>query len=360
MIVLNNISLQLKGFRLRDITLRIAPGEYRILLGPTGSGKTVLLETIAGLHLPQSGSIFLHDRNITNTTPENRNIGVVYQDYCLFPHLTVFDNIAFGLKLQKKTRSEIAHMVDEMAGFLNINHLLKRTQQYLSGGECQRVALARTLVLKPSLLLLDEPLSAVDRLTRNHLRFELQRIHRELGLAVLHVTHDVSEAFLLGDTMTVMRDGKIEQDGTPDGIFQKPATRFVAELLGIKNFLPVIIMTGSVLEVQGLGKIHSTESFFAETTQEGGRYIALFPDWAVELSPARTPSAYFWQGSATVKKIRYTDNMVQVVLETVGNIPIFTSFSRREMNGLADNLTLGSSIQAGILQQGVHLLAEDL
>jgi ABC-type Fe3+/spermidine/putrescine transport system ATPase subunit len=353
MFSLQNVCLQLGDFSLADVSLCIEQGEYRILLGSTGTGKTILFETIAGLHIPQSGRVILHDTDITREAPEDRNIGVVYQDYALFPHLNVYENIAFGLKLQKKTQQQITQDVCEIAEFFNISHLLKRSQRHLSGGECQRVALARTLVLRPDLLLLDEPLSAVDSKTRTHLRQELQRINKELGQTILHITHDLSEAFLLGQTMTVMHNGKILQNGTPESIIRQPATRLVAELMGIKNFLPASWRADKTLHIQGLGRCSWQESL--ENAKPP--LLVTFPDWAVEVNPQNSPSSYIWQGDCSVKNIQATDNQLLVTLMTADNQIVYTAFSRRESDQFGSLLQPGQLQSVGICADSVHILA---
>jgi len=236
--------VELEEFRLCDVNLDIAAGEYFVVLGPTGAGKTVLLETIAGLHRPRRGRILLAGEDITHAPPERRGIGFVYQDYALFPHLSVAGNMAFGLRLRGMGRGEIEKHVAAIGRLLGIEHLLHRMPGTLSGGEAQRVALARALVIEPRLLLLDEPLSALDPETREGLQRELGRIHRELGTTTIHVTHDFEEAVALGDRIAVLREdrldkglreGRIVQVGRPEEIFRRPANEFVARFVGVRN-----------------------------------------------------------------------------------------------------------------------------
>jgi len=236
--------VELEEFRLCDVNLDIAAGEYFVVLGPTGAGKTVLLETIAGLHRPFRGRILLAGEDITHAPPERRGIGFVYQDYALFPHLSVAENIAFGLRLRGMGRGEIEGRVAAIGRLLGIEHLLHRMPGTLSGGEAQRVALARALVIEPRLLLLDEPLSALDPETREALQRELGRVHRELGTTTIHVTHDFEEAVALGDRIAVLREdrldeglreGRIIQVGRPEEIFRRPANEFVARFVGVRN-----------------------------------------------------------------------------------------------------------------------------
>jgi len=238
------LGVDLEEFRLCDVNLDVAAGEYFVILGPTGAGKTVLLETIAGLHRPLRGRILLAGEDVTHAPPERRGIGFVYQDYALFPHLSVAGNIAFGLKLRKMGRGDIEERVTTIGRLLGIEHLLHRRPGTLSGGEAQRVALARALVVEPRLLLLDEPLSALDPETREALQRELGRIHRELGTTTVHVTHDFEEAVALGDRIAVLREdrvgdvkreGRIVQVGTTEDIFRRPANEFVARFVGVRN-----------------------------------------------------------------------------------------------------------------------------
>ncbi|MBI5788180.1 MAG: ABC transporter ATP-binding protein [Candidatus Schekmanbacteria bacterium] len=230
------LNLRLDDFNLRDINLKVRAGEYYIILGPTGSGKTVLLEALAGLRPIDSGQILFSGQDVTGLPPEERNIGMVYQDYALFPHLTVKENIAYGLKKRKMGESQwIEAQIGRLGEFLNIDHLMKRYPINLSGGEKQRVALARALAIKPQLLLLDEPLSALDRQSKRRIQGELRRIHKELEQTILHITHDMEEALSLGDKVAVMEGGKIVQAGTLTEVFQKPVNPFVAGFVGHDN-----------------------------------------------------------------------------------------------------------------------------
>ena len=235
MIEVKGLNIRLGEFRLVDINLRVEEGEYFVLLGPTGAGKTVLVECIAGLHLPDSGRILIDGRDVTSSPPEERGVGYVPQDYALFPHLTVYENIAFGLRLRKVPQEEEREAVSEWVEKLRIGHLLGRHPLTLSGGEKQRVALARALVLRPKVLLLDEPLSALDERTREGLVGELKAIHRETGATTIHVCHNFEEALALADKIGVINEGRIVQVGTPEEIFYRPRTEFVALFTRAEN-----------------------------------------------------------------------------------------------------------------------------
>ncbi len=357
MLRLENISLALGGFRLRSINFHIRAGEYRVLLGPTGTGKTVLLETLAGLHTPQQGHIYLNNRDITKTPPEDRHMGVVYQDYALFPHLSVSDNIAFGLRIQGRERNTIRTAVRDMAGFLKIEHILTRTPRNLSGGECQRVALARALVLQPHVLLLDEPLSAVDRLTRDHLRGELKRIHQELAITILHITHDLTEAFFLADRMTVMQEGVILQEGTAEAISQKPATRFVAELLGRKNFIPARVDSNGLIQVKGMGMLDP--GLLLSPPEKERKILISFPGSSVVFSSSASPETCWWQGRTRIIDMNSTSDRVDVKLALPDRTSIQTMFSRREMNSLPFSMEPGMEVDTGISRENLHWLPLD-
>ncbi len=236
MLKLENIKKKYNDFSVRDINLEINKGEYLVILGPTGTGKTVILEIIAGLIKEDQGSILFKGKNITDYSPEDRKVAMVYQDYMLFPHLNVRENIVFGLKTERNYDEQtIEKQLKEMVELFGIFYLLKRDVNTLSGGEKQRVALARALITSPEVLLLDEPLSALDPATAENLIAELKKIHEKLGTTTLHVTHDFVEALALADKIAVMNDGKIEQIGDAEEVFQKPVSNFVAEFVGSKN-----------------------------------------------------------------------------------------------------------------------------
>jgi molybdopterin-binding protein len=250
-IKVDGVSKELGEFSLRDISLEINKGEYFVLLGPSGVGKTILLETIAGIYHPDRGRIWLEGRDITDLRLKDRHIGIVYQDYMLFPHLKVEENIGFGARSRGNRQGII-----EIANLLGIGHLLSRYPKTLSGGERQRVALARALVTNPKALLLDEPLSSLDPQIGEKLRAELRRIHRLTGVTVIHVTHNFEEAFTLGDRIGVMNEGSIVQVGEPNEVFRKPSSEYVASFLGIENlFRGKSTRLGSITDIE-INHIH--------------------------------------------------------------------------------------------------------
>ncbi|MBN1251206.1 MAG: ABC transporter ATP-binding protein [Bacteroidales bacterium] len=236
MLKIKNISKKYKNFALKDISFEVKKGDYFILLGNSGSGKSLLLELIAGLINANSGKIFLNDKDITNYKIQNRKIGLVFQDYALFPHFTVKENLLFPIK-NKKTRIE---KVNEIADLLNITHILHRFPEKLSGGEAQRVALGRTLITNPEILLLDEPLSSLDVQLRSGLRHLLKKINQN-GQTIIHVTHDYDEAIALASKVAVIDNGKIIQQGDTDSVFKNPSSEFIANFIGLKNFFKSIL-----------------------------------------------------------------------------------------------------------------------
>jgi ABC-type Fe3+/spermidine/putrescine transport system ATPase subunit len=238
MISVTGLNMEWGTFALRDVNLEVPSGEYMVMVGPTGSGKTLLLETIAGLHRVRSGEIRLDGRDVTKEAPEERGIAMVYQDYALFPHLSVADNIAFGLKRRRRVPAETLRRVDEVAGMVGVGHLLRRKPGRLSGGEKQRVALARALAVSPRLLLLDEPVSALDPETRETLLGELKRIHDAWHITAVHVTHDLNEALMLGGRIAVMGEGSIRQVGRAEEVLRRPVSEFVARFTMTRNIFP--------------------------------------------------------------------------------------------------------------------------
>lgn len=240
MLELKDISKSYGSFKLRNINLMIREGEYFVLLGRSGAGKSQLLEIIAGLRSPDNGSIFLNGKEITGEKIQNRKIGMVFQDFAIFPHLTVYENIAYPLRIKHLPRKEIRFMVGKMADNVNISHLLDRKTDDLSGGEKQRVAVARTLVTSPDIILLDEPMASIDTTLRDDVRRLLRKING-MGMTIMHVTHDYGEAIRLAHRVGVIHNGKILQTGTPDKVFSEPVNKFVARFAGIRNFFPVDI-----------------------------------------------------------------------------------------------------------------------
>ncbi|MGM1028733.1 MAG: ABC transporter ATP-binding protein [Actinomycetota bacterium] len=222
----------------RDLDLQIAPGEFFSMLGPSGSGKTTVLRMIAGFEDATSGQILLDGVDVTTAAPFDRTVNTVFQDYALFPHMTIADNVAYGLRVRKTPRARISEQVAQALDQVRLSHVADRLPHQLSGGQRQRIALARALILRPRVLLLDEPLGALDKQLREQMQIELKQIQREVGITFVFVTHDQEEALTLSDRIAVFNEGRVEQVGTPREVYEYPQTAFVASFLGISNLIP--------------------------------------------------------------------------------------------------------------------------
>ncbi|MFZ1551370.1 MAG: ABC transporter ATP-binding protein, partial [Anaerolineae bacterium] len=239
------------------VSLSIAQGDLVTLLGPSGCGKTTTLRLIAGFEFPNSGQILLDGAPINDLPPHQRGMSMVFQSYAIFPHLNVFENIAYGLDVQKRPRDEIKRRVARVLELVELTGLENRAPNQLSGGQQQRVALARALVMEPKVLLMDEPLSNLDAKLREQMRTEIRRIQKRLGITSVYVTHDQVEAMTLSDQIVVMNQGQIVQIGTPDEIYRRPRTRFVADVIGQANFIEGAVRQrrGDHLVIETLGGV---------------------------------------------------------------------------------------------------------
>jgi molybdate transport system ATP-binding protein len=243
-----DLHVDLGEFSLRGADLAVAEGDYCCLIGDSGAGKSVLLETVIGGFRPKKGQVLLRGEDVTAWTPERRKLGIVYQDFMLFPHLSVFDNIAFGLRQGRRNLSQLDKQVGDIAARVGIEGLLHRNIKTLSGGEQQRTALARALIVEPQVLLLDEAFSALDIASRERLRHLLRQLVKDLHVTVLHVTHDMEDVWALADQVAVLHDGEILQTGSPEHVFSCPRPGFVADFLGASN-----ILEGAVQECDAVG-----------------------------------------------------------------------------------------------------------
>ena len=222
---------------LEPTDLAVQAGEFLTLLGPSGSGKTTLLQMISGLVAPSAGRIEIDGRDVTHVEPGKRGIGMVFQSYALFPHMSVWDNVAYGLRMRRKSRDEVRAAVDDALAMVRMTEYAKRFPKELSGGQQQRIALARCFAYRPSVILLDEPLGALDKKLREHMQSEIRRLHKELGATFVYVTHDQDEALTLSDRICLMNQARVEQVGTPADLYDRPATRFAAGFIGHSNLL---------------------------------------------------------------------------------------------------------------------------
>jgi molybdopterin-binding protein len=350
-LLIRDLSVKLNDFILSDINLEVHKGEYFVLLGPTGAGKTVFLESIAGIIPLRSGTIHLNGDDITNSDLEFRKVGFVYQDYALFPHLTVEENIAFGLKNTGRSFLEdrsspgektpqklyIQNKVEEICSLFRITHLLHRKPDTLSGGEKQRVAIARALIINPRVLLLDEPLSSLDPETRESIQHELRLIHKKLGTTTLHITHEFEVAVALADRIGVMIDGKIIQIGTPREIFRQPHNELVARFVGVRN----IFRGQHILDEDDCGYLKLNGFEFASISKlEGDVRASIRPeDILLSKQPLHSSARNNFKGKVIHISDRGTFSYVTVQLpsskkdgETLDLVVLITQSSAEELS----------------------------
>lgn len=262
-----------------NISLKIKRGEFLTLLGPSGCGKTTTLRMIAGFEHPSNGSILLENKHVENKQPHERNVNTVFQNYALFPHMTVFDNIAYSLKIKNINKKEISKRVNDMLNLVQLSGYEKRKPNQLSGGQKQRVAIARALINRPKVLLLDEPLGALDLKLRKQMQVELKRLQKKLGITFIYVTHDQEEALNMSDRIAVMNKGIIEQIGTPEDIYERPKTKFVAGFIGESNLIKVSIekVDKDKFSIAIGNKIMNIDSI-SLSTNEKDVYISIRPE----------------------------------------------------------------------------------
>lgn len=337
------ISKDWKEFRLREISFEVNEGEHFVILGPSGAGKTVLLEIIAGIIEPDSGWVHLNGRDVTDLPPEKRGLAYVPQNYALFPNMSVYDNIAFGLKVRKVPKAEIERKVREISKVLGIEHLLHRKPKTLSGGEQQRVALARALAVEPPLILLDEPFANLDVQTRSRLIGEMKRWREELGFTALHVTHSFEEAVSLGDRVGVMLNGRLVQVGSVKEVFSKPASEEVARFLGFEN----------IIEGAAEGRKLKANGVEIELPVEvrGRVRVGLRPeDIILSLEPIRTSARNEFR--ATVESVEELGPLVRVHLR-VGNLRLRAFITRSSM--LEMRITKGKEVYVSFKASALHV-----
>ena len=313
MIEVKDLTVEMGNFSLKEISFKVNRGDFFIIMGPNGAGKTMLIESIAGLVPVKNGKVIIDGEDVTGLPPEKRNISIVYQQPYLFPHIRVIDNIRYGLNFTTTGRNDKKKLLDKYIEVLNLKHLLNRYPSTLSGGEAQRVSLARALVVNPKVLLLDEPVSSVDPGSKHSIKELLLRIKRVTGVTTVMVTHDFSNALYLGNRAIIMNNGMLAQYGTIDAIFSNPATKFVADFIGAKNIFHV--------------KFNGSKALLGEITVETGRvvprkegYIAIRPeDISIGLSKIETSmrnsfigtvsyiqsSGYFFEIGVMVKRFLF-------------------------------------------------------
>ncbi len=322
-----------------DVNLEIASGEFFSLLGPSGCGKTTTLRMIGGFESPDSGRILIDDRDVTDDEPEVRPLNTVFQNYALFPHLNVFDNVAFGLRFEdpkpatEKVRERVMRALDLVA----LGSFAERKVPALSGGEQQRVALARALVLEPSVLLLDEPLGALDAQLRARLQVELANLQRQIGITFVYVTHDQHEAFTMSDRIGVMREGKLVQVGTPREIYETPATVDVARFVGAANVIDATVVAPGSIDVGGV-------RFAAHDARHAGVATVMIRPERIHVGTGETP--------ATIERITFAGSILRVALR-VGTASLVAEVPNDERSrGLVD----GQATTIEVLADAVRVL----
>jgi ABC-type sugar transport system ATPase subunit len=350
MIEISGLDVALGDFTLTGINLAVKEGEYFIILGPTGAGKTVLLESIAGLNTVKKGRILIEGRDVTDLKPEQRRVGIVYQDHALFPHLSVRDNILFGLKLRKTSALEMQAALDWLAELLHIGHLLKRKPVTLSGGEKQKVALARALSNRPPVLLLDEPLSALDPASSESVQEELSKLHQTLNNTIIHVTHNFEEAMALGTHVAVIGEGSVKQVGTPEQIFRKPESTFVARFSLARN-----IFAGEIKHKSNGESVFHTPVFDLKVagSVEGTCFAAIRAE-DVQVSrqsfPAEFANAFFGAVTAII------DRGTQVSVTIAAPAEIRSLISRQQYQAMG--LKIGDRVSIFLDPVLVHVFQE--
>ncbi|MEI4470483.1 ABC transporter ATP-binding protein [Frigidibacter sp. MR17.24] len=334
----------------KDFNLSIGQGEFISLLGPSGCGKTTVLRMVAGFETPSGGSITVGGQDVTRLRPNQRSIGMVFQAYALFPNLTVADNVGFGLKVKGVPRAERAPRIARMLEMIGLSHLGARYPFQLSGGQQQRVALARALAPQPSILLLDEPLSALDAKVRVSLRTEIREIQKELGITTLFVTHDQEEALSISDRIVVMHGGVAEQVGAPFDIYNRPATRFVAEFVGQLSRIEAQVLVPET----GTVRLGGAEVSLGRPLPPGRATLALRPEAVVMDRPGEAPAPGRIALPATVCDVQFLGSVIRIGAETGGARLHLDSFNRPDQPPPA----VGSPVTLSVAPGDVLVLAD--
>lgn len=328
-----------KSVALSNLSLTIKNGEFVALLGPSGCGKSTALNCLAGLLPLSSGSIRLDERRIDNLLPERRDFGMVFQNYALFPHLTVRRNIGFGLKIKKTPKAELARRVDAALELVQLVPHADKHPGQLSGGQQQRVAIARAIVIEPQVVLMDEPLSNLDAKLRHEMRGEIKRLHRELGLTTVYVTHDQEEALSLADRLVVMHEGHVQQIGTPEEVYMKPVNSFVADFMGYRNLVPMELLANGQ---EGQFKLSApgislTASEIAVGATPGDVLVAIRPE---DLLLGEVEGNTI---SGEVRSVEYQGKDFAIEVQTGQNVVLFVRTPQRVEIGQRINLGVKSN-----------------
>ena len=344
MIHIQNLHLSLPDFALKDISLDIDKGDFFALIGPTGSGKSLILEAMMGLVSMDSGRIMLGNRDITTLAPEKRGLGIVYQDYALFPHVNVRKNILYGIKYHDLSREKTAEHFDFLVQSLGIGRLLQRYPDTLSGGEKQRVALARALILNPSALLLDEPLSALDPMLKEEIKDMLRTIHRELSMTIIMVSHSFSDVFYLANRAAIVKNGRIRQQGTVNQVFEEPNSRFTAGFVGMRNLMRTGIKGDKAM-------VDTLAITLPQGSDPMGKYLALRPEDIRPLPPGHTTYENVFTG--TVTRIAHRGFYFDIWL-TIEGVPFLALWDKNYV--LDHTIRPGQKIEVGFHADKVRIL----
>ncbi|NCO41847.1 MAG: ABC transporter [Armatimonadetes bacterium CG_4_10_14_3_um_filter_66_18] len=346
MIDVRNAHKELGEFSLRGVDMRVETGEYFVVLGPTGAGKTVLLECITGLYKLDQGEVWLDGEEVTNLLPEERNIGYVPQDYVLFPHITLRENIEFSLSVRGAERAFINQRVEALSNLLGISHLLDRRPRTLSGGEQQRGALARALAPSPTVLLMDEPLSALDEGTRAELAEELSKVSSDMGTTVIHVCHNFDEALELADRLGIIRQGRLVQVGTPAEVFRRPDSEFVARFVGSRNVFPVEAVQAQSSNIRLAGGV----TLRATTPLEGTGLLATIRPEEISVGRAAPTEA----ANVIRCRLRSVEDRGRFLrLHLAGDLSLISIMTRQAF--ASTGVTEGDEVFASFASESVHL-----
>jgi iron(III) transport system ATP-binding protein len=330
-----------------DVSLNIGKGELVTLLGPSGCGKTTTLRIIAGFEFPTTGDILLDGNNINNQPPHRRDMSMVFQSYAIFPHLNVFENTAYGLRVARVPKDEISRRVSEVLALVELSGYEKRAPNQLSGGQQQRVALARALIMEPKVLLMDEPLSNLDAKLREQMRTEIRRIQQYLGITSVYVTHDQVEAMTISDRIVVMNEGRIEQVGTPTDTYRHPRSRFVADFIGRANFIPGIVRArqNGQLSLEMLGVTLSVIAAEDDYATGSEVTVVVRPEMMVLNRPQS-------QVDGTVRRASYLGDVVEYDVEVGGQLLSMVENDPRHVTIHA----VGESVRVGFLEDCLYVL----
>jgi iron(III) transport system ATP-binding protein len=337
-----------------DVSLQIRPGELLTLLGPSGCGKTTTLRMIAGFQEPAAGRIYIGDRDVTGIEANERGIGFVFQNYALFPHLTVFENVAYGLRVQHRDAAEIARTVGEVLSLVGLAGYEPQMPHQLSGGEQQRVALARAIIIRPTVLLFDEPLSNLDAKLRLQMRGEIRSLQKKLGVTTVYVTHDQEEAMAISDRIAVMNKGKIAQLGDAEELYRRPASLFVARFIGQANLIKAAVarVTEEGVELDIAGHHHSLAATEAAGLQPGQVVTAVVrPEALTIVAPGKLAGGL----TGVISACTYLGDKCEYAVD-FGGTPIHITKPNPQQG---DRLAAGTQVTFQLPPAGVHLLPED-